>query len=116
MPGTTSPTISTEYISTSASLGTLLESFDGLPNDPASFYFSLDSRNLIIYVAPASNTNLINLSFLDSALQCKDQSAIAFKAFLKASQVIRVFFHAHIPAKVLFDRYGIELANKVQFV
>ncbi|KAH5064833.1 hypothetical protein HBH95_212250, partial [Parastagonospora nodorum] len=48
----TSKTITVQRVATSDALNTLLQSFDGLPNNPASLYLSTTAQSLIIYVAP----------------------------------------------------------------
>jgi hypothetical protein len=54
---------------------TLLRTFDGLPDSPASLYLSNTSRDLIIYVAPTRIVNSINISYLSKALSNQDEGA-----------------------------------------
>jgi hypothetical protein len=113
---TTSPqTISTKRIHTHEALKPLVQSFNQLANDPASFYLSMDSRSLVMYIAPLGTVNVISLSYLVDALQQKDTSATTLKIFLESSLATKIFFDARTPAKVLFGRCGIKLVNPVRF-
>jgi hypothetical protein len=105
--------ISVEYISIPDAIPTFMQSLIGLSNNPASVYLSVNSQNLVIYVAPASTINVFNLSHLRSALDQNDKNAVALKSFLETGTTIKVFFDARMPAKILFDLCAIKLANKV---
>ena len=109
-----SPLSSIQQINTSEALKSLLQSFGGLSNDPASFYLSMGSRNLVIYVAPLGSVNLISLRYLTNAVQQGNRNAYALKNFLETDIATKVFFDARTPAKFLFDRCGIKLANPVR--
>lgn len=113
MAPTIPSTISVERISIPEALPAFLHCLVGLPNNPASLYISVNSRSLIIYVAPASTVNVIDLSDLSIALCQKDESVLALKSLLETGTAIKVFFDARMPAKILFDCCGIKLANKV---
>lgn len=105
--------ISVEYISIPDALPAFMQSLVGLPNDPASLYLSVNSRNLVVYVATALTINVFNLSRLCSALDQNDKDAMALKSFLETGSTIKVFFDARMPAKILFDVCAIKLANRV---
>ncbi|KAF2113847.1 hypothetical protein BDV96DRAFT_688750 [Lophiotrema nucula] len=112
MASATCSTISAEHISIPGALPAFMQSLIGLPNNPASLYLSINRRSLIIYVAPASTVNIIDLSDLNVALCQKDESALALKSLLETSTIIKVFFDARVPAKSLFERCDIKLANE----
>lgn len=61
-------TITVRRIASQDALNTLCQSFDGLPDNPASLYLSINSQSLIIYVAPTRTVNLISLSYIIEAL------------------------------------------------
>ena len=92
---------------------TLLQTLDGLPNNPASLYLSNTSHDLIIYVAPTRVVNLINISYLSNALSEKEKEASAMKSFLETGTASLVFFDARKTAKVLFEKCDIKLSNPV---
>ena len=110
----TPSTIHVDLITTPNSLSAFTRSLSGLPNNPASLYFSIQSQNLIVYVLPTSSIKIINLPDLKIALSSGDESAVAFKSFLETGTVIKVFFDARMPAKILFERCGIALAIEVR--
>ena len=110
----TPQTISVQHVSTPETLTTLIQSFNGLPNNPASVYLSGNLHNLTIYVAPACTVNIVSLSYLAQALQKGEESASALKRYLEDSPATKVFFDARVAARFLFDRCGIKLADKVQ--
>ncbi|CAN9258929.1 unnamed protein product [Alternaria alternata] len=82
---------------------TLLRTFDGLPNNPASLYLSNTSHDLIIYVAPTRVVNSINISYLSKALSIQEKGASALKSFLETGAATLVFFDARKTAKILFE-------------
>jgi len=92
---------------------TLLQTFDGLPNNPASLYLSNTSHDLIIYVAPTRVVNLINISSLSNALSKQEKEASAMKSFLEMGTATLVFFDARKTAKILFEECDIRLSNPV---
>ncbi|EUC27294.1 hypothetical protein COCCADRAFT_31190 [Bipolaris zeicola 26-R-13] len=51
-----SKVIIVQHIATPNALDTLLQSFDGLPNNPASLYLSTTAQNLIVYAIPTCTT------------------------------------------------------------
>jgi hypothetical protein len=115
MASTSPPAISMNYIFTSAALNTLLQSFNGLLNNPASLYLSATPRRLIIYVLPTHTVNVLSLPYLIESLQQGKQSALGMKAFLENNETTtKVFFDARMSAKLLFEQCGITLANPVR--
>lgn len=114
MTATSSLAISAEHISVPEALPAFVHSLIGVPNNPASLYLSINPRSLIIYVAPASTVNVINLSHLSVALRQENGSASALKTLLETGTTTKVFFDARIPAKVLFECCGIKLSNEVR--
>lgn len=106
-------TITVQLIASRDALNTLCQSFDGLPNNPASLYLSTTSRSLIIYVFPTRAVNVISLPYLVQALRRKEESASALKSFLETGAATKVFFDARKPAKILFDSCGIRLSIPV---
>jgi hypothetical protein len=87
-----------QRIASQDALNALCQSFDGLPNDPASLYLSTTSQSLIIYVAPTRAVNVISLPYLVQALRRKEKSASAMKSLLETGAGTKVFFDAHKPA------------------
>jgi hypothetical protein len=116
MMASATPTISVERISIPRALPAFMHSLIGLPNDPASLYISVDSRNLIIYVEPTSTINVVDLSHLTVALHQEDDSALALKSFLEIGPTIKVFFDARMPARTLFHCCNIELPTEVRYI
>jgi hypothetical protein len=108
-------TITVQRIASQDALNALCQSFDGLPNDPASLYLSTTSQSLIIYVAPTRAVNVINLPHLIEALCRKEKSASALKSLLETGGATKVFFDARKTAKTLFDSCGIRFAIPVSF-
>lgn len=108
-----SPYISVERISIPETLPAVIHCLIRLPNNPASLYLSVRLHTLIIYAAPVSTVYSIDLADLKMSLDQEDESALALKTLLETSTMIKVFFDARIPAKSLFDRCNIVLANKV---
>ena len=108
---TTSETITVQHIATPDALNMLLQSFDGLPNNPASLYFSTTAQYLIIYVAPMRAISTIGISYLVEALRQKERNACALQSFLENGPAIKVFFDARKTAKILFDSCAIRLSN-----
>ncbi|RYN63054.1 hypothetical protein AA0117_g12853 [Alternaria alternata] len=104
-------TITVQRIVTADTLSTLLRSFDGLPNNPASLYLSSTAQNLVVYVAPKRTLSTISLPYLIEALRRKEENASALKSLLENGPVIKVFFDARKTAKILFDSCGITLSN-----
>lgn len=111
---TTRSAVSVERISIPGGLPAFINSLIGLPNNPASLYLSISSRSLIIYIAPSLKVNVIDLSHLSIALRQENESASALKSFLETSTVTKVFFDARMPAKIIFDRCDVKLANEVR--
>jgi hypothetical protein len=109
----TTPNVSLEYVSIPSSLPALVQSLTGHPNNPASLFLSVDSRNLTIYIEPTSTVKVIDLGRLDVALVQGNESALALKALLETGPTIKVFFDARMPAKTLFERCNIKLAVEV---
>lgn len=112
---TTSEMITVQRIATPVALNTLLQSFDGLPNNPASLYLSTTAQCLIIYVAPMRAVSIIGTSYLVEALHQKERNACALQSFLENGPAIKVFFDARKTAKILFDNCTIRLSNPVCF-
>jgi hypothetical protein len=115
MAPTTPSTISVEHISIPGALPASLHCLVELPSNPAYLYISVNSRSLIIYVAPILTVNIIDLSDLSVALRQEDEIVLALKSLLETGPAIKVFFDARMPAKILFDRCGIKLANEVLY-
>jgi hypothetical protein len=111
----TSETITVQRVATSKALDTLLQSFDGLPNNPASLYLSTTAQSLIIYVAPKHTISAIGLPYLIAALRRKERSVFALRSFLENGPAVKVFFDARKTAKILFDSCTIKLSNPVCF-
>ena len=107
------PYISVERISIAETLPAVIHSLIKLPNNPASLYLSVNLHTLIIYAAPASTVYIIDLADLGNSLHQERESALAIKTLLETSTMIKVFFDARMPAKILLDRCSIVLANKV---
>ena len=105
--------ITVEHIAVPRELPAFMQSLVGLSNNPASLYRSVNLQSLIVYVAPTSTVSVINLSRLYNALCQEDENALALKSVLETSTVVKVFFDARMPAKILFDRCAIRLANEV---
>jgi hypothetical protein len=95
---------------------TLLQTLDGLPNNPASLYLSNTSHDLIIYVAPTRIVNSINISYLSKALSLQEKGASALKSFLVTGAATLVFFDARKTAKILFEKCDIKLSNPVRSI
>jgi len=106
--------ISVQHISVPGALPAFLANLKGLPNNPASFYLSVNARSLVIYVAPASTVNIVNLAHLSTAIKQRNVNAFALKSFLETGKTVKVFFDAHTPAKILMDSCGIKLSNEVR--
>jgi hypothetical protein len=98
-----SETITVQRVATSDALDTLLQSFDGLPNNPASLYLSTTAQSLIVYVAPKRTISAISLPYLIEALRRKERSASEFRSLLENGPAVKVFFDARKTAKILFD-------------
>jgi hypothetical protein len=105
--------ITLQRIASPDAFQSLLQTFDGLPNDPGSLYLSNTSHDLIIYVAPTRVVNLINISYLSNALSRKEKEASAMKSFLETGTASLVFFDARKTAKILFEECDIRLSNPV---
>ncbi|KAH7379116.1 hypothetical protein DE146DRAFT_761317 [Phaeosphaeria sp. MPI-PUGE-AT-0046c] len=103
--------ITVQRVATSDALDTLLQSFDGLPNNPASLYLSSTAVSLIVYVAPISTVSIISLPYLIEALLRRERSASALRSLLENGPAIKVFFDARRTAKILFDSCAIKLSN-----
>lgn len=95
---------------------TLLRTFDGLPDNPASLYLSNTSHDLIIYVAPTRIVNSIDISYLSKALSSQEKGASASKSFLVTGAATLVFFDARKTAKILFEKCDIKLSNPVRSI
>jgi hypothetical protein len=105
--------ITLQRIASTDSLHTLLQTFDGLPNNPASLYLSNTSHDLIIYVAPTRVVNSVNVSYLSKALSNQEKGASALKSFLETGAATLVFFGARKTAKIMFEKCDIRLSNPV---
>jgi hypothetical protein len=105
--------ITLQRIASPDAFHTLLQTFDGLPNNPASLYLSNTSHDLIIYVAPTRIVNSINISYLSKALSNQDEGASSLKGFLETGAATLVFFDARKTAKILFEKCDIKLSNPV---
>jgi hypothetical protein len=110
-----SETITVQRVATSDALDTLLQSFDGLPNNPAFLYLSTTAQSLIVYVAPKRTISAISLPYLIEALRRKERSASEFRSLLENGPAVKVFFDARKTAKILFDSCTIKLSNPVCF-
>jgi hypothetical protein len=115
MTSISSGTITVQRVVTPDALNTLLQSFDGLPNNPASLYLSSTAQSLVVYVAPKRTVSAIGLLYLIEALRQKERSASALKSLLENGPVVKVFFDARKTAKILFDSCAIRLSNPVCF-
>ncbi|KAH8621010.1 hypothetical protein IG631_24007 [Alternaria alternata] len=115
MTSISSATLTVQRIVTADTLSTLLQSFDGLSNNPASLYLSSTAQNLVVYVAPKRTLSTISLPYLIDALRRKEEDASALKSLLENGPLIKVFFDARKIAKTLFDSCGIKLSNPVCF-
>jgi hypothetical protein len=111
----TSGTIAVQCVATPEALNTLLQSFDGLPNNPASLYLSTTAQSLIIYVTPKRTISVTGLPYLIEALRQKERSASTLKSLLETGPAIKVLFDARQTAKTLFDSCAIRLSNPVCF-
>jgi hypothetical protein len=109
--------IAYQRIASPDALSTLLESFNGLTNNPASLYLSSTStpQDLIIYVAPTRVVNAVSLQYLAEALSQGERYASALKSSLETGVATKVFFDARGTAKILFESCGIRLSNPVCF-
>jgi hypothetical protein len=105
--------ITLQRIASPDAFHTLLQTFDGLPNNPASLYLSNTSYDLIIYVAPTRVVNSINISYLSKALSDQEKGAYALKTFLETGATTLVFSDARKTAKMLFEKCNIRLSNPV---
>jgi hypothetical protein len=106
--------ITVQRIADCDALNTLCQSFDGLPNNPASLYLSNNPQSLIIYVAPTRTVNIVSLPYLIGALHREERSAAALRSILESAGLTKVFFDARKTAKILFDSCGIRLAIPVR--
>jgi hypothetical protein len=77
-------------------------------------YLSIDSRNLVIYIEPASKVYAVDLSHLAIALRQGDENALALKSFLETGSTIKVFFDARMAARTLYRSCDIKLATEVR--
>ncbi|EMD86661.1 hypothetical protein COCC4DRAFT_200501 [Bipolaris maydis ATCC 48331] len=88
-----SKVIIVHHIATPNALDTLLQSFDGLPNNPASLYLSTTAQNLIVYAVPTRTVSAISLPYLVEALRQKERSASALKTFSRLTCTVRNHIH-----------------------
>jgi hypothetical protein len=105
------PNTLVEHIFVPRELPESIRGLVGLSNNRASLYLSVGSRSLIIYVEPISTIRVIDLLHLNDALIQNNESALALKSLLETGTAKKVFFDARMPAKILFDRCGIELGK-----
>ena len=74
--------VSIQHVSIPSALSTFVDSFQQLPDSPASLYLTVDAKKLVIYVAPAATVNIIILQDLKAGLNQSDAGALALKSFL----------------------------------